>query len=128
MGKRGLRHKKNFLVARQKKVTRNCEISIIKENRINKCNISISTLLFFFSIYSSGTQELHPHEANWRRRNAYYFFCHSNSKYIYSSYFPCIVHAQREPPDTRIIVFVFSFIFKEGRLNKYLKETSQRIF
>ena len=70
MGK-GLRHKKNFLVARQMKVTRNCEISIIMENRINKCNISISTLLFFFSIYSSGTQELHPHEANWR--NAYNF-------------------------------------------------------
>ena len=71
--KRVLRHKKNFLVARQKKATRKCEISIIMENRINKCNISISTLLFFFSIYSSGTQELHPHEANWRRRNAYNF-------------------------------------------------------
>ena len=62
--KRVLRHKKNFLVARQKKATRKCEISIIMENRINKCNISISTLLFFFSIYSSGIQELHPHEAN----------------------------------------------------------------
>ena len=39
---KGFKTLKNFLVARQKKVTRNCEISIIMENRINKCNMSIS--------------------------------------------------------------------------------------
>ena len=37
------------------------------------------------------------------------------------SYFPCIVRAQKESFDTRIIIFTFSFIFKEGRLNKYLE-------
>ena len=43
-------------------------------NRINKCNMSISTLLFFFSIYSSGTQELHRKSGNHsRRKNAFNF-------------------------------------------------------
>ena len=115
--KRVLRHKKNFLVARQKKATRKCEISIIMENRINKCNISISTLLFFFSIYSSGTQELHPHEANWRRRNAYNFVIPIQN--IFTLVISLALCAHKEsPPDTRIIVFTFSFIFKEGRLTE----------
>ena len=122
--KRVLRHKKNFLVARQKKATRKCEISIIMENRINKCNISISTL--FFSLY---TRLEHKNCIPMRQtgEDAYNFVIPIQN--IFTLVVSLALCAHKEsPPDTRIIVFTFSFIFKEGRLNKYLKETYQRIF
>ena len=105
------------MVARQKKVVRNCEISIIMENRINKCNISISALLFFFSIHSSGTQELHPHEnrkSGNLAKTQCIKLCRTNSTYNYSSYFPCIVRGQKESTDTVREPFTFSFFYREG--------------
>ena len=110
-GKRVLRYKKNFLVARQKKVRRNCEISVIMENRINKCNISISTLLFFFSIYSSGTQELHPHEANSRRRNAYNFFFVIPIQNIFTLVISLALCAHKASPRHQDNCFHFQFHF-----------------
>ena len=87
------------------RVVRNCEISITMDNRINKCNMSISTLLFFFSMYSSGTQELHPHKnrksGNLAKTQCIHRqLCRTNSTYNYSSYFPCIVRGQKESTDT----------------------------
>ena len=98
---------------------------MIMENRINKCNMSISTLLFFFSIYSSGTQELHPHEnrksGNHSRRHNAYNFVVPIQHIITLVISLALCEGKKSPPTPfekrSIIVFTFSFIFKEGRLN-----------
>ena len=127
-GKGVLRHKKTFLLRVKRKSQ---EIArYLLSWKIVLINVTYQSVHFFsFSLY---TRLEHKNYIPMRQtgEDAMHttFFCHSNSKYIYSSYFPCIVRAQKEPSDTRIIVFTLSFIFKEGRLNMYLKETSKRIF
>ena len=125
--KRVLRHKKTFLSRVKRKPQENARYLL--SWKIVLINVTYQSVHFFsFSLYTLLEHKNCIPMRQTQAKTQCIQLCHSNSKYIYSSYFPCIVRAQREPPNTRIIVFTFSFIFKEGRLNKFLKETSQRIF